>query len=86
MAVQRMLKAECAMAIPAMVADSFSSAGAKMALTMQNTVSSTATPMTLNIRCTTAARLAFLLVPTQEISAVTQVPMFCPMMMGTAAA
>ena len=74
MAVQRMLKAECAMAMPAMPADSFSSAGAKMALTMQNTVSSTATPMTLNIRCTTAARLA------------TQVPMFCPMMMGTAAA
>lgn len=57
-----------------------------MALTMQNTVSSTATPITLNIRCTTAARLAFLLVPTQEISAVTQVPMFWPMIMGTAAA
>ena len=53
---------------------------------MQNTVSSTATPIMLNIRCTTAARLAFLLVPTEDSSAVTQVPMFWPMMMGMAAA
>ena len=86
MAVHRILNTEWATAIPAIDAALFSSTGAKMVLTMQNTVSSTATPITLNIRCTTAARLAFLLVPTQEISAVTQVPMFWPMIMGTAAA
>ena len=39
-----------------------------------------------SIRCTTAARLAFLFVPTEEIIAVTQVPIFCPIMMGIAAA
>ena len=32
-----------------------------------------------------AVRLAFLLAPAEEISAVTVVPMFWPMMMGTAA-
>ena len=61
-------------------------AGAKIALTMQNTVSSTTTPMTLNIRWTAAARLAFLLVPTEDSMAVTVVPMFCPIIMGMAAA
>ena len=74
------------MAMPYIVADSFRIAGAKMALTMQNTVSSTTTPMTLNIRCTTAARLAFLLVPMEDSSAVTVVPIFWPMIMGMAAA
>ena len=53
---------------------------------MQSTLSSTATPMTLNIRWTTAARRAFLFAPTEESMAVTVVPMFCPMMMGMAAA
>ena len=33
----------------------------------------------------TAVRLAFLLVPILEISAVTQVPIFCPKIMGNAA-
>ena len=82
MAVHRMLNREWAMAMPYIVADSFRIAGAKMALTMQNTVSSTTTPMT----CTTAARLAFLLVPTEDSSAVTVVPIFWPMIMGMAAA
>ena len=50
MAVQRMLKTECVTAMPAMVADSLSSAGAKAARTMQKTVSSTTTPMTLKRR------------------------------------
>ncbi len=40
--------------------------------------------MMLKYRCTMAARRAFLLAPTEEISAVTQVPMFWPMMMGMA--
>ncbi|MPN08668.1 hypothetical protein SDC9_155953 [bioreactor metagenome] len=31
-----------------------------------------------------AARLAFFVAPTQEISAVAQVPMFCPIIMGIA--
>ena len=69
-----------------MVAGSSNSAGCAAALTIQNTVNRITTPMTLNIRCTTAARLAFLFVPTEEIMAVTQVPMFCPMIMGMAAA
>ena len=81
-----MLKIECATAMPDIVADSSSSAGARSARTMQKTVSSTATPMTLNIRWTTAARRAFLFVPMEEIMAVTVVPMFWPMMMGMAAA
>ena len=38
----------------------------------------------LKYRCTSAARLAFLLAPIPEIMAVTQVPIFCPMMMGMA--
>ena len=86
MAVQRRLNTECATAMPARVALSSSSAGARTARTMQNTLSSTATPMTLNSRWTTAARRAFLFVPTEESMAVTVVPMFCPMMMGMAAA
>ena len=69
-----------------MVADSSSSAGANTARTRQKTVSSTATPITLNIRWTTAARRAFLLVPMEESMAVTVVPMFWPMMIGMAAA
>ena len=86
MAVQMTLKKEWAIAMPYMVALSWRMPGSNTALTTQNPVSSTATPMTLNKRCTTAARFAFLLVPTEDKSAVTQVPMFCPMMMGMAAA
>ena len=74
------------MAMPYMVAGSSSRAGESAAFTMQNAVSSTVTPITLNSRWTMAARRAFLFVPTDESSAVTQVPMFWPMMMGMAAA
>ena len=52
---------------------------------VSNTVSQTTVPMILKLRCTTAARWAFLFVPTDESIAVTQVPMFWPMMMGIAA-
>lgn len=76
MAVQRILKAECASAMPYMVAGSLKISGAKISLTRQNSVRTTATPITLNIRCTTAARRAFLLVPIEESMAVTVVPMF----------
>ena len=41
--------------------------------------------MRLKYRWMIAARLAFLLAPTEESIAVTQVPMFWPMMMGSAA-
>ena len=41
-------------------------------------------PMMLKYRWTMAVRLAARLAPTQEIRAVTQVPMFWPMMMGSA--
>ena len=44
----------------------------------------TSVPIRLKYRWIKAARLAFLLAPTEEISAVTQVPIFCPMMMGIA--
>ena len=36
-------------------------------------------------RCTIAARFAFLLAPKEDMIAVMQVPMFCPMMIGIAA-
>ena len=85
-AVQATLNAVCAIAMPYIVALSPSIAGAATARTMQNTASHTTVPMTLNDRWTIAARFALRLVPTEEISAVTQVPMFWPMMMGMAAA
>ena len=43
-------------------------------------------PRTFTEMCITATRLAWVLVPMLEIMAVTQVPMFCPMMMGMAMA
>ncbi len=42
-------------------------------------------PNILKERWTTAARLAFLVVPKEESMAVAQVPIFCPMIMGIAA-
>ena len=42
-------------------------------------------PITLKYRWTNAARRAFLLVPTEENSAVVQEPMFWPMIMGRTA-
>ena len=41
-------------------------------------------PIRLKYRWIMDARFAFLLAPIEEISAVTQVPMFCPMMIGIA--
>ena len=41
-------------------------------------------PLILKKRCTAAALFAFLLVPILEMIAVTQVPMFCPIMIGNA--
>ena len=72
--------------MPYMLAGSFRICGANVSFTMQNSANSTATPITLNIRCTTAARRAFRFVPMDESIAVTVVPMFWPMMMGIAAA
>ena len=54
-------------------------------MTSQNIVSHTPLPTTLNSRWTMAARRAPRLAPTEESMAVTQVPMFWPMMMGMAA-
>ena len=83
--VHRTLNTECATAIPTWEAGASSSAGRNRARSRQNTVSHTAVPMILKERWTSAARLAFLLAPTEESMAVTQVPIFWPMMMGTAA-
>ena len=55
------------------------------ARTAQNKIRPTTVPITLKERWTSAARFAFLFVPTEESSAVTHVPMFWPMMMGMAA-
>ena len=41
-------------------------------------------PMILKYRCTNAALLAFFLVPIHDMSAVTHVPIFCPMIIGIA--
>ena len=50
-----------------------------------NTVNQITVPITLKDKWTIAARLAFLLVPKDESRAVTQVPIFCPIIIGTAA-
>ena len=71
--------------MPTMLALSSNRAGCTTALMMQYTVSHTMVPIILKLRCTRAARRAFLLVPNEERSAVTQVPIFCPMMIGIAA-
>ena len=60
-------------------------AGAASHRTSENAVRHTAVPMTLKLRCTSAARRALRLAPTEDSSAVTQVPMFCPITIGTAA-
>ena len=52
---------------------------------MQNIDNQTTVPITLKLRCTNAARFAFLLAPTAEMMAVIQVPIFCPMIIGIAA-
>ena len=83
--VHRRLNMEWAAAMPGREAGSSSRAGRSSARSRQNTASHTAVPMVLKARWTMAARLAFLFAPTEESIAVTQVPMFCPMMMGTAA-
>ena len=57
-------------------ADASNRTGRNSARTRQNTTSHTAVPITLKDRCTKAARRAFLLVPTEESIAVTQVPIF----------
>ncbi len=80
-----MLNTEWAAAMPGREAPSSSRRGCRRARSRQNTVSHTAVPMRLKERWTSAARLAFLLAPTEESMAVTQVPMFWPMMMGMAA-
>ena len=72
--VHSTLNTECATAMPNMLAGCVSSAGANSSRTMQKVLSQTTVPMMLNIRCTTAARRAFLLVPMEASSAVTQVP------------
>src|SRR6056297_2319860 len=45
-------------------------------------ITKTAVPITLNIRCTSAALLAVLLAPTLESIAVTHVPMLVPSKIG----
>ncbi len=83
--VHSTLKTECATAIPGKDAGLSRNAGLKTTFMMQKTDSHTVVPITLNSRCTIAARFAFLFAPTEEIMAVTQVPIFCPIIIGTAA-
>ena len=73
-------------AMPAKEAGAARIGGRRAAFTAQNAVSHTAEPMALKDRWTSAARLAFLLAPMADSRVVAQVPMFWPMMMGTAAA
>ncbi len=83
--VHRILNAEWATAMPVSDAGASSSAGRNRTESTLNTVSQTIVPMILKDKCTTAARFAFLFVPKEERMAVIQVPIFCPIMMGTAA-
>ena len=56
----------------------------KSALPPHRMMSPTVVPMRLKEIWITDTRLALRLTPMEEIRAVTQVPMFCPMMMGMA--
>ena len=71
--------------MPKYVADSFSISGLKISEIRLNNVRQITVPITLNERWINEARLAFLLAPKDESIAVTQVPMFCPIMIGIAA-
>ena len=82
---QIILNNEWHIAMPTIVALS-SRIGKKIIdLTTQKTVNTTTVPITLNIKCTNAALLAFLLVPIEESKAVTHVPIFWPIIIGIAA-
>ncbi len=83
--VHKTLKTEWETAMPNRDAGRLRKGRRKTALIRQNSPSQTAVPITLKDRWTIAARLAFLFAPMEEIRAVTQVPIFCPMIMGMAA-
>ena len=83
--VHNILNAECAAAIPKREIDSLKRSGLNIAFTAQKTASHTVVPITLKERWTRAARFAFLFAPTDEIIAVIQVPIFCPIIIGIAA-
>ena len=61
-------------------------AKSKIALVRVSRGSQMMVPRTFTEMCMTATRLAWVLAPMLEMRAVTQVPMFCPMMMGMAMA
>ena len=82
--MQRILNTECIIAIPIKLALSFINDKCTNPFTTQNTVSHTAVPIMLNVKCTTAVRFAFLFAPNEEMIAVTHVPMFCPIIIGMA--
>ena len=79
------LKTEWAVAIPKREIGASKTDGWKTALIRQKTTSQTVVPITLNSKWTVAACFAFLFAPTEEIIAVAQVPIFCPIIMGMAA-
>lgn len=83
--VHSRLKAVWITATPGRVTGRASIVGAASTFTSQNTASHTPAPVRLNSRWTSAARRALRLAPTEDSMAVMQVPMFCPIMMGTAA-
>ena len=83
--VQRILNAEWVSAMPNSDADSSNIAGFINRDTGRKTRSRIKVPSILKDRWTMAARLAFFVVPKEERSAVAQVPIFCPMMIGMAA-
>ena len=53
-------------------------------LKMKYTIRPRIVPIRLKLICITDTFLAFLLTPIEDKSAVTQVPIFCPMMIGIA--
>ncbi len=76
---------EWAAAMPGREAGSSKKAGENRRRLPQNIPSQNREPIRLNIRCSSPALLAFLLAPTEAATAVTQVPIFCPMIIGMAA-
>ena len=82
--VDKILNAVCAATIPTGFIASEKNEPLAVNRSISNSVKNTAVPITFTDVCAAATRFAFLLPPRQDISAVMQVPMFCPMIIGKA--
>ena len=82
--VHKILNVVWTIAIPSWLAESLINGNCIIEFNKQNTASHTVVPIMLNDKWTIAVLFAFLFAPNDEIIAVTQVPIFCPIMIGIA--